>query len=341
MPINKNALIRYQVLDKCFSNFGRKYFREDLLEEVNKVLVELNGPDSGIKRTQFYKDLDFMKSEAGYGIELGDYKEGKRMYYRYTDPNFSIKKHLLSHTEQQTLKEAIRVLSQFQGLPQFEWLNELVPILSDKLAMNDTNRQAILFDSNVDYTGTQYIVPIFNAIHHQTVLGIKYQGFNDPHPYDLELHPYILKQYNNRWFVLGYNDFKNSHTWNLALDRILSIRDLPQKAYHSHNINWEDDYFYDIIGVTRIEDQEVTEVVLEFAASLIPYIRTKPIHPSQREVSVAKNGDTTLSIEVIPNYELERLLRSFGARVKIISPEWLKEKLIEELTASLKQYDEA
>lgn len=339
MPINKNALIRYQVLDKCFSNFGRKYFWEDLLEEVNQVLIDMNGPDSGIKRTQLYKDLDFMKSEAGYSIELSDYKEGKRKYYRYTDPDFSIKKHLLSNTEQQTLKEAIRVLSQFQGLPQFEWLNELVPILSDKLAINDTDKQAIIFDSNVDYTGTQYIVPIFNAIHHQTVLGIKYQGFNDPHPYDLELHPYILKQYNNRWFVLGYNKVKKSYTWNLALDRIQAIKDLPQVPYHSHHIHWEDDYFYDIIGVTRKEEEVLTEVVLEFAASLIPYVRTKPIHPSQKIIETAEDGTTQLSIEVIPNYELKRLLLSFGARVKVISPEWLREELTAELAASLKQYE--
>ena len=98
-------------------------------------------------------------------------------------------------------------------------------------------------------------------------------------------------------------------------------------------------YFYDIIGVTRKEEEVLNEVVLEFAASLIPYVRTKPIHPSQRIVSEAENGDTTLSIKVIPNYELERLIRSFGARVKVVSPEWLQAKLIAELAASLKQYE--
>ena len=132
MPINKNAYLRYLVFDKCFSNFGRKYFWQDLLKEVNKALREENGPESSIARSQLFKDISFMETSLNPPAELGDYKDGRRKYYRYTDPNFSIDKQLLNKTERKTLKEAVAVLSKYQGLPQFEWLNELVHILSDK-----------------------------------------------------------------------------------------------------------------------------------------------------------------------------------------------------------------
>lgn len=340
MPINKNAYLRYQVLDKCFANFHKKYYWEHLLEEVNQVLAENNGSNSGIGRTQLFKDISFMESEAGFSIELGNYKEGRKKYYRYTNKDFTIKQSPLSSNESDSIKSAIVVLSRFKGLPQFEWLNELIPVLSDKLDIHKVQKEAIIFDANIDYTGTQYIEPIFNAIHNQSVLRIQYQDFKNDFAYPIELHPYILKEYNNRWFVFGFNEFKQSYHWNLALDRIHGIETMAGKVYQPYSIDWEEDYFYDLIGVTRKVEEQLTTVVLQVDASLIPYIRTKPIHPSQTEKTTDNiSGAVTLSIEVIPNYELERLLLSFGEKIKILSPEPLQKKLKERVKACLKQYN--
>ena len=166
--------------------------------------------------------------------------------------------------------------------------------------MNDTDRQAILFDSNVDYTGTQYIVPIFNAIHHQTVLGIKYQGFNDPNPYDLELHPYILKQYNNRWFVLGYNQFKESYTWNLALDRILAIKEiLSNPAKYGFEV--ENDDLYDSVPTFTVEVDTAVTSWADFAKLYeINYKILKRHNPWLREPHLNNASRKKYTIE-IPN----------------------------------------
>lgn len=53
MAINKNALLRYQTLDKCFSNFGRKFFIHDLLDVVNEKLIEDNFHSDGIQERQY------------------------------------------------------------------------------------------------------------------------------------------------------------------------------------------------------------------------------------------------------------------------------------------------
>jgi len=324
MPINKNAYIRYQVLDRCFSNFGRKYYWEDLLEAVNKVLVDSIG--SGIARTQLYKDISFMESEAGFSIPLEKLRDGRRVYYRYEDKNFSIKNSPLSSIEADNIKSALLVLSRFKGLPQFEWVNELIPVLNDKLGFANDSKQVIYFDSNVDYSGIKYIEPLFNAITSNRVLEIEYQDFKNPLPYKVVFHPYVLKQYNNRWFVLGLNEELKKPLWNLALDRIQSINEL-QYPYKTSDIDWDDDYFYDIIGVTRIQDVDIQEVVLQFSSELAPYIQTKPIHPTQSKPKFLESGEMVISIKVIPNYELERLILSYGERVKVISPTSIQESI--------------
>ena len=318
MPINKKAFIRYQALDLCFSNFGRKYYWQDLLDVVNEVLKDSQGVQYGIGRTQLFKDISFMESEQGFSIPLLKEKDGRRVYYRYNSKDFSITNNPLSHSEMTNFKSAIEVLSRFKGLPQFEWISEILPVINDRMGLVNDSKQVILFDSNLDYTGVKYIEPIFQAISNNRVLKIEYQDFKHPSSYSIILHPYILKQYNNRWFVLGLNESKFIATWIMALDRIQDIKELESK-YIVSDVDWEDDYFYDIIGVSR-NDGDVIEIELEFDQNLAPYILTKPIHPTQSKVFLQENGNVRICIKVIPNYELERLILSFGEQVSVVRP---------------------
>ena len=91
MAIIKNALLRYQTLDRCFKNNGRSYLIEDLLEEVNQTLIDENPENLGIQVRQLREDIRFMRSELGYSAPI-DSREisGKKHAYFYTDPSFSI-----------------------------------------------------------------------------------------------------------------------------------------------------------------------------------------------------------------------------------------------------------
>lgn len=339
MPISKNAYLRYLVLDRCFQNFQKKYFHEDLLQKVNNALFENNSSENGIARTQLFNDIKFMKSEAGFSIELGDYREGKKKYYRYVDKDFSIKNSPINFQEIEHIKSAIAVLSRFKGLPQFEWVNEIIPMLSDKFGTENLEKEIIFFDTNVDYSGIHLIEPIFNAIKNKKVLKIEYQEFNSEQSREIIFHPYILKQYNNRWFTFGLNQKLNFPTWNLPLDRIKNSVECNLKYIHT-KIDWEDDFFYDIIGVSRIEKNKLNTVTLQFHKDLAPYIQTKPIHPSQSKPKFTESGQMIISIKVIPNYELERLLLSFGERVKILSPKKLQQKIKKRIFAINALYDD-
>jgi predicted DNA-binding transcriptional regulator YafY len=334
MSTNKNALIRYQVLDRCFRNPGRMYFWEDLLEECNKALFEFDGISEGIKRRQLFDDILFMESEAGWSIPLKKVRYGKKVYYRYEDLSFSINNHLLNESEVQQIKVALQVFSRFSGTPQFDWVNEMIPMIGSKLGLIDRKSEVISFESNIDLKGRHFLQPLFNAIINERVLLVKYKDFKSAEPYDITFHPYYLKQYNNRWFAFGMNAENQVPNWNLALDRMESLQETSLK-YVPSRIDWEE-YFYDIVGVTRPEDSEVKEIVLLFSPDAAPYVVTKPMHPSQKNKNTPEGLE--VKIKVIPNFELEVLILSFGERVKVISPQDFNDRISQRLKTASGHY---
>ncbi len=172
------------------------------------------------------------------------------------------------------------VLSRFKGMPQFEWINEIIPVIESKMGLVGQKKQVISFDHNLDYSGLPHITPLFNAILHEKVLKIQYQDFKSDEAYWFTFHPYHLRQYNNRWFVFGYSAEENTPIWNLALNRIVSTKE-TKTAYRPDTINWED-RFYDIVGVTRWESKPLEQVKLLFTPAQAPYVRSKPLHPTQK-----------------------------------------------------------
>jgi len=334
MPINKNAYIRYQVLDRCFRNHGRMYFWEDLLEECNKALMEFDPKCKGIKKRQLFDDIRFMESEAGWSIPLRRIKFGKRVYYRYEDISFSINNKLLNETEIRQLKSALRIISRFTGTPQFEWVYEVITKIESKFGLIDREKEIISFEINQDLKGLNFLKNLFNAILNEQVLLIKYKDFKSTEPYDIIFHPYYLKQYNNRWFVLGLNAANNVYNWNLALDRIVSISETNYK-YKPSDIDWNE-YFYDLVGVTRPKDGFLQDILLVFSKEIANYVITKPLHPSQKSKWVG--DELEVKIKVIPNNELEQLILSFGEHIKVISPQNLKEKISQRIKLASSNY---
>ena len=337
MAINKHALIRYKVLDNCFRNPGRQYFIDNLIEECNKVLMEIDPDSNGISLRQIRDDIAFMKSKEGWGIELGDYRIGKKMYYRYSDLSFSINNMPLNEAEINQLKAAIDILSQFKGMPQFEWISELVPKLQQGMAAGDPSETIMDFDSNEYLRGVEHLGPLYNAIYYKKVLSISYQPFENETPFDLIIHPYFLKQYNNRWFLFGYNPENGKYDWNLAIDRIREIQETEGKYKKNTEIDWQE-YFEDIIGVTKPVDSNPEEVILNFNRKTGKYMETKPLHGSQRSNWIG-NDTLEIKLDLIINYELERLILSYADSVVVISPENLKKSIAAILEQASGNYD--
>jgi len=334
MATNKNATIRFQALDKCFSNTGKRYYIEDLLEACNKALLEYDNSSEGIKKRQLYDDIRFMESEQGWSIELEKTKDGRRVFYKYLDSSFSINKQPINTSEAEQLKSAMLVLRRFKGLPQFEWINELLPKLDQSFRLTNNDQEIISFETNEFLIGTDFISPLFKAIQNKQSLNIIYKSFKSDQEQRFIFHPYHLKQYNNRWFLLGKsNDYTN--LTNLALDRIVHIEHNSVKFDDSAMVDFEE-YFDDFIGVTK-QDKPLTKIVLKASKNLAPYIKTKPFHSSQKRILDDDTG-YVFSIEVIPNYELTKLILSFGKGLQVIEPNDIKSIIKQNLEENILKY---
>lgn len=328
MATNKNAQMRYQILDKCFRNSGRRYFIQDLIDECNKVLQEVDSESKGISRRQIFDDIAFMESAEGWSIDLLREKQGRRVYYRYADVSFSINNMPLDETEISRLLASLQTISQFKGMPQFEWVYGLLPKLS-KGSLSTYPDTIMEFDSNQDLTGIEYIGIIYNATLYKKVLQIDYlQSFETK--MQLTIHPYYLKQYNNRWFLFGYNPNHDKYDWNLPLDRILNISETNDSYNSNTQIDWNE-YFDDIIGVTKPEGSKPEKIILHFYGKTGHYISSKPIHGYQKHRWI-DSGTLEVNLNLIVNYELERFILSYADSVKVIQPLSLAEKIKERIT---------
>lgn len=337
MAITKNPLIRYKILDQCFSNPGKKFFIEDLIEECNKVLFEIDEKYAGISRRQILADIAFMESLGGWSVSLNRYRVGKRVYYRYFDLSYSISNMPLNSLEINQLKSAIQILNQFSGIPQLVWIDEILTKLQQGINI-DSKEAIIAFDSNRYLKGIENLSILFNAITHRIPLEVEYKDFKSDHAYTMVIHPYHLKQFNNRWFLFGFNPERENYHWNLAIDRIVSVNEKNIKFIDSKTVDWNE-YFEDIIGVTKPNDASVEKVRLNFKDTTINYIINKPLHGSQKTKFLS---DLLLQVdlEIIINYEFESLVLSFGNNVKVIEPIYLASRIRKKLLNTLEWYDD-
>lgn len=334
MPINKNALQRYLILDKCLRNPYKKYTITDLVDICNNALLELNPNSNGISKRTIYNDLSFLQSSIGYNAEILKIKEGKFVFYRYMDTTFSITNAFLSVDQAVEFQLAIDTLDRFQNLPQFEWISKFRYRLQSEFYVTKNTRRIIYFDDNDFLEGRNWISVLYKYIQNRQVLNILYQ------PYGLEarkyiLHPYILKEYNNRWFLFGLNSDYSALT-NLALDRIKAISPI-NLDYKDSDIEW-DDYFYDIVGVSFPKDQQLETVVVLVRNNILPLIKSKPIHGSQK-IYHSKGQWSKVVFKLFVNNEFYRCILSFGSDIVIVSPESLIEKIIFNSRQIIQEYE--
>ncbi len=332
MSTNKHAIIRYQTLDKCFRNVGKSYTIEDLVNECNKSIYEYTGNEEGIKKRQLYDDIRFMESEQGWNIELKKVKDGRTVFYKYENSNFSISNQPLNETEANQLREALLTLERFKGLPQYSWINEINTRLESTFNLKQKNDVIISFEQNEYLKGLEFIPILYNAILYKKVLSINYKSFKSDEEIAISVSPYYLKQYNMRWFLFAKSEDYETIS-NFALDRIKTIKQSNQK-YIETSIDFNE-FFEDIIGVTFPND-EMSNVVLRIDKSLISYIETKPLHGSQK-IKESENS-FEVHLKLIPNYELETLILSFGEKMQVLEPKILVEKVKERINKMKNNY---
>ena len=237
----------------------------------------------------------------------------------------SINNQPLNEQEAQQLKESLLTLSRFKGMPQFEWVEEMKARLEQSFNLK-TEENIISFEDNPYLTGREYISEVYNAIVNQKVLNILYKPFKTDEEINFELHPYHLKQYNNRWFLFGLNNEYQNIT-NTALDRIQSLKEIDLTYIPNTTIDFEE-FFEDVIGVSVDPNKQTQKIILKVEEDLLPYIKSKPIHGSQK-IKKDENENNIIELDLQLNYELESLLFSFRNKIEVVEPITLRSKFRE------------
>lgn len=330
MPNTKNYSTRLRVLDQCLRS-GHAYSGKELTDFINREL-ELRGEPIITSRTTLMDDL--LNIENEYHTNILRKKHGRQTTYQYEDPNFSIFSTELSEDDILHLGQALDILRRFDGMPEADWISELGARLN--LCMNNRKevRAAVGFESAIYNKGMEHFTPLFNAIRKKTTVELRYQSFKMQEPQTLIVHPYYLKQYNNRWFLFCCNgDYTNLS--NYPLDRILSVK-LAHVPYRETHTDF-DEYFEDVIGVTKREGQQSEKVLLRFPKDEYPYVATKPWHGSQKKVAEDERT-VTIELDVVVNYELEQKILSWGDYVEVLQPETLRQIISNRLLSAAKRY---
>lgn len=250
MPTNKNALLRYQILDRCFSDFSRKYEIDDLLDEVNAILYDVANAKVGLR--QIREDIKFMRDRATYDAPIKAYKYvGKRHYYRYADRDFTIFNNEMSAEEVNSLRSTIEMLGKYRGIAGNAWLEEVISNLEYRFGIKSNKENVVSFEQNENLKGIERLSELIDsAVNHQP-LQISYRSYKGKER-TVIVHPYHLKQYNNRWFLFGLeeNEKYGSFITNMALDRIVSYIHPADVAFIPNGDIDFSTRFNDVVGVT-------------------------------------------------------------------------------------------
>lgn len=336
MPVNRNALIRYRTIDNCLQNRYRKWTLDDLIEACSDSLYEYEGIDKGVSRRSVQADLAMMRSDK-LGYEAPIVVVDKK-YYTYEDPAYSITNNPLSQQDMQVLSEVSGLLSQFKGFSHFADVSEMVSRLEDKIYSQKTHSPSVVdFEKNENLKGLEFIEGIRKAIVGKRVLSVTYQSFKARQANTYFFSPYLLKEHRNRWFVLGLAHQRVDTLMTLALDRFQSLEESEGEIYHENNKIDLGTYYDDVIGVTKTPGQPNCEVILWTDHATAPYLITKPLHASQKVLYERTDG-RVFSIRVVLNFELDREILGFGARMKVLSPRILQKRIREQLEAAFRHY---
>ena len=340
MPTNKHASFRYRVLNQCFTNRGRRKWRlEELMEETSRYLREEFGVDIVIGKRTIQGDLNIMRSRPPRGFNAPIACVDR--HYFYTDPEYSIEKPPIGVEELEVLRETLLLAGQMPGIAQLPMVESLAHRFSAGNAVAVTSSPVrIQFETNTMVRGTEWITPIYEAIKRQKVLKIGYHPFMDVET-DYLLHPYLLKEWRNRWFVFGREEKgkivpgHSDGSWrqsvkrgfiprmdgicSLPLDRITRVASMPDVPFQTNDLFDPLTWFDDIVGVTRPEHEEPVEIQLEVDPLISYYVETKPLHRSQRLVSRDEER-ATFMLRLIPNYELISDILAYGKYIRVLSP---------------------
>ncbi len=335
MALTKNALIRYRTIDKCLQNHYRQWTLEDLIEACSHSLYEYEGRQVNVSKRTVQLDIQFMRSDKlGYNAPIIAYD---KKYYKYEDEDYSITDIPITENDMNVLSETVEMLKQFKDFSLFSELGGIIQRLEDKIHTEKNHQSSIIhLDKNENLKGLHWLDELYQAILKKVVLKLVYKSFKAKEASEILFHPCLLKEFNNRWFLIGKGN-NNKGIVNLALDRILAIDYDFSKPYSCYEFD-ADEFYKDVVGVTVNQGERTSTIKLWIDRYNAPYVITKPLHHSQTMEKEYEDGSIEVVLKVKINFELERLILGFGDAIEVLKPQKLRNRIFKKLGNAARRY---
>ena len=212
------------------------------------------------------------------------------------------------------------------------WLLESMS-LSNLLNESADMRSRILFDKVP--SSSKWLTVIINAMRDGRALGMTYQSFRSSAPNTFETHPYCLKVFRQRWYILARTSGKEGLRI-YSLDRVVNIEVLNTPLLLPEGFD-ASEFFSDYFGIIIGNNVKPSIVEIKATAEQSKYLESLPLHHSQEAIEVTPEY-TIFRYRIVPTFDLKQEILSRGATLEVLSPKWFREELISEIRLMMKNY---
>lgn len=275
---------------------GRMVEKLKILGHATKDdLMEAYGDDQiQVSERTFQRDLKKLREE--FYIEVS-YDRGRNDYFIEEDS-----------------------YSYIDTLLQFSSIVQTSQVMEQLASSGDSQVESMDVSEYGDPVGSVWLEPILKAIQQKVVLQLTYHPFGKPSKEYL-LSPWLIKFNKGRWYVFGRVAEVGERVF--ALDRLENVSSVD----YSYEKPWVDpkSFFKNTLGVYY--SGEPQDVYIRFAAHVVPYQKTLPLHKSQYVVKEHENGEVTFGYTLQIDRDLLNSLMSWAGEFWVEKPEDLRLQL--------------
>lgn len=221
-----------------------------------------------------------------------------------------------------------------ESLLHFLELYNTAEIISDSLQHSKETLNYIMFEAEGQQKGSQHLASILRAIKERLWLTFTHYNFHKDSYSTHRVAPYLLKQYQNRWYVVGKPDYTDEFR-SFGVDRISDLQLTTDQFKKDTKVDPRS-IFDHLVGLNYSEAQ-LERIVLEFESFQAKYANSLPLHESQK-VLEENESSTLFELHVKPNFEFIQKILMNADRVKVLEPQWLADEVQGYAKRILNQY---
>ena len=215
-----------------------------------------------------------------------------------------------------------------------QWLLESLS-MNNLLNESRDMRDRILFEKIP--SSQRWLSVIVNSMREGTAVELTYQSFWRDEPKTFEAHPWCVKLFKQRWYMLAKSEeYDEPRIYSLD-ERTLNVVPIKKKLTLPSNFNAED-FFSNYFGIIVGKDCKPSIVQLKVIDDQVKYVESLPLHASQEKIETTPVY-SVFQYRLVPTFDFKQEILSRGPKVKVLAPDWFRNEVAEDVKEMAKLYD--